>query len=50
MKKVTALSFVTVLALAMLLPVARTVNAASVNHPAWSQGPAPLPPPGGPGH
>jgi hypothetical protein len=50
MRKMIAVSCLTVLALAMLLPVARQVNAALVNHPGWSQGPGPPPPPGGGGH
>lgn len=49
MKKIIAVSCLTVLAATMLLPVARQVNAASVNHSAFSQGPLPPPPPGG-GH
>lgn len=49
MKKIIAVSCVAVFALTMLLPVARPVNAASVNHSAFSQGPLPPPPPGG-GH
>ncbi|MGD0909127.1 MAG: hypothetical protein ABSA96_16215 [Candidatus Acidiferrales bacterium] len=52
MKKIIATSFLAVLALTMLLPVARQVNAASVNHSLSAQGqpfPPPPPPPGG-GH
>jgi hypothetical protein len=49
MKKIIAVSCLTVLAATMLLPVARQVNAAWVNHSAFSQGPLPPPPPGG-GH
>ena len=48
MKKIISVSCLTVLALTMmLLPVARQVNAGSVNHSAFSQGPLPPPPPGG---
>jgi len=50
MKKIVAVSCLTVLAITMLLSVARTVNAASVTHPAWSQGPPPPFPPGTGGH
>ena len=49
MKKIIAVSCLTVLAVTMLLPVARQVNAASVNHPASVQAAPPPPPPGG-GH
>jgi hypothetical protein len=49
MKKIIAVSFLTVLTATMLLPVARQVNAASVNHSASLQGAPPPPPPGG-GH
>jgi hypothetical protein len=51
MKKIIAVSCLSVLALTMLLPVARAVNAASANHPTLRQsgGPFPPPPPGG-GH
>ena len=45
MKKIMAVSFLTVLAVTMLLPVARQVNAASVNHLTSLQGPPPPPPP-----
>jgi hypothetical protein len=50
MKKIIALSSLTVLALTMLLPVARVVNAASVTHHTFTQGPFPPPPPGSGGH
>jgi hypothetical protein len=50
MRKLTIVSCLTVLAVTMLLPVARAVNAASSNLSTWSQsGPLPPPPPGG-GH
>ncbi len=51
MKKIIAASFLTVLAVTMLLPVARQVNDALVNHSVSLQGgaPPPPPPPGG-GH
>jgi hypothetical protein len=46
MKKIMTMSFLTVLAVTMLLPVASQVNAASVNHtPAFQGGPMPPPPP-----
>jgi hypothetical protein len=44
MKKIIAVSSLAVLALAMLLPVARQVNAASVNHSVLRQGGTPIPP------
>jgi hypothetical protein len=49
MKKIITASFLAVFALTMLLPVARQVNAASVNHPTSLQGPPmpPIPPGGG---
>jgi len=50
MKKIVTVSCLTVLAITMLLSVARPVNAASVNHPAWAQGPMPPIPPGTGGH
>ena len=50
MRKMISVSFLTILAITMLLPVARQVNAGSVNHPVFSQGPGPPPPPGGGGH
>ena len=51
MKKIVAVSCLTVLAITMLLSVARTVNAASVTHPALTQlGPPPPIPPGTGGH
>jgi|GEM_PF-5470248 len=49
MKIMIAVASLTVLAFAMLLPVASQVNAASVNRPIFSQGRAPMPPPPGPG-
>jgi hypothetical protein len=49
MKKIIAVSSLAVLALAMLLPVASQVNAASVNHPVFAQGGNPVPPGGGSG-
>jgi hypothetical protein len=52
MKKISALAFLATLAVTMLLPVARTVNATSANHSILRQGgvPMPPPPPGGGGH
>ena len=50
MKKIITVSFLTVLAVTMLLPVARQVNAALVNHSASVQGVPPPPPPPGGGH
>jgi hypothetical protein len=49
MKKIITMSFLTVLAITMLLPVARQVNAAPANHQIFLQGggPPPPPPPGG---
>jgi hypothetical protein len=49
MKKIMSVSFLTVLAVTMLLPVARQVNAASVNHSVPAQGGMPMPPPPPPG-
>ena len=49
MKKTITASFLAVFALAMLLPVARQVNAASVNHSILRQG-TNLMPIGGGGH
>ncbi len=49
MKKIIAISFLAAFAATMLLPVARTVNIGSVNHPISMQGSPPPPPPGG-GH
>ena len=49
MRKIITASFVAALALTMLLPVARQVNAASVNHSVLRQGGNPIPPGGG-GH
>ena len=44
MKKLTVISCLTVLAATMLLPVARAVNAESVNHANWAKiGPGPAP-------
>jgi hypothetical protein len=48
MKKIITASILAVLALAMLLPVAGPVNAASVNHSILRQG-TPLPPGSGSG-
>jgi hypothetical protein len=45
MKKIIAVSCLTVLAVTMLLPVARQVNAASANHSPFAQGGTPMPPP-----
>jgi hypothetical protein len=50
MKKIISASFVATLAFAMLLPVARQVNAASVNHSILRQGTGPMPGSGGGGH
>ena len=53
MKKIAAISSLALLALTMLLPVARSVNAATVNHTVFAQEGAPMPPPpppGGGGH
>ncbi len=49
MKKIITASALAVLALTMLLPVARQVNAASVNQTSLRQGPPfpPVPPGGG---
>jgi hypothetical protein len=49
MKKIISASFLAALALTMLLPVARQVNAASVNQSILRQGGSPTPPGGG-GH
>jgi hypothetical protein len=50
MKKIIAVSSLAVLALAMLLPVARQVNAASVDQSVFAQGGNPMPKgPGGGG-
>ncbi len=49
MKKIMSASFLAVLAVMMLLPVARQVNAASVNHSILRQGSNPIPTGGG-GH
>jgi len=49
MKKIISASFLAVLALTMLLPVAGRVNASSVNHSIFRQGSAPMPSGGG-GH
>jgi hypothetical protein len=49
MKKIIAASFLAAFAVTMLLPVARTVNIGSVNHPISMQGSPPPPPPGGGG-
>jgi hypothetical protein len=50
MKKIISASFLAALALTMLLPVARQVNATSVNHSVLRQGGMPLPGSGGGGH
>jgi hypothetical protein len=49
MKKIISASFLAALAFTMLLPVARQVNAASVNQPVLRQGGVPMPGGGG-GH
>jgi hypothetical protein len=49
MKKIIGASFLAALSLTMLLPVARQVNAASVNQSVLRQGGGPIPPGGG-GH
>ncbi len=49
MKKIISTSLLAAFALAMLLPVARQVNAASVNHSILRQGGNPMPTGGG-GH
>lgn len=49
MKKIISASFLTAFAVIMLLPVARQVNAASVNHSVLRQGSNPIPGSGG-GH
>jgi len=49
MKKIMSTSLLAAFALAMLLPVARQVNAASVNRSILRQGGAPMPTGGG-GH
>jgi hypothetical protein len=50
MKKIITASFLAVLAVTMLLPVARQVNASSVNLSILRQGGNPLPGSGGGGH
>jgi hypothetical protein len=50
MKKIISASFLAVLALSMLLPVAGRVNAASVNHSVLRQGTGPAPGGNGGGH
>jgi hypothetical protein len=50
MKKIISASFLAALTFTMLLPVARQVNAASVNHSILRQGGNPTPPGGGGGH
>jgi hypothetical protein len=50
MKKIMSASFLAALALTMLLPIARQVNAASVNYSVLRQGGVPLPGSGGGGH
>jgi hypothetical protein len=49
MKKIISTSFLAVLSLTMLLPVARQVNATSVNQSIFRQGTTPIPTSGG-GH
>jgi len=50
MKKIISASLLAVLSLIMLLPVARQVNAASVNHSILRQGTGPMPGGTGGGH
>ncbi len=50
MKKIISASFLAALALTMLLPVARQVNATSVNPAQVYQGGTPMPGGGGGGH
>ncbi len=50
MKKIISTSFLAALALIMLLPVARQVNATSVNHSILRQGGNPIPGGTGGGH
>ena len=50
MKKIISASFLAAFAVTMLLPVARQVNAASVNHSVLRQGSSPMPGSGGGGH
>jgi hypothetical protein len=50
MKKIISTSLLAALAVMMLLPVARQVNAASVNHSIFRQGTMPMPGSGGGGH
>jgi hypothetical protein len=50
MKKILSASFLAVLALTMLLPVARQVNATSVNPSVLRQGGLPMPGGNGGGH
>jgi hypothetical protein len=50
MTKIMSASFLAVFAFAMLLPVTRQVNAASVNHSVLRQGGVPLPGGNGGGH
>jgi hypothetical protein len=50
MKKIISTSTLAVLTLAMLLPVTRQVNAASVNRSILRQGTNPIPGSGGGGH
>jgi hypothetical protein len=50
MKKIISTSFLAVFTLAMLLPVTRQVNAASVNHSIFRQAGNPAPGGGGGGH
>ena len=50
MKKIIGASLLAALSLTMLLPVARQVNATSVNQSVLRQGGNPIPPGGGGGH
>ena len=50
MKNIISTSFLAAFAVVMLLPVARQVNAASVNHSVLRQGSSPMPGSGGGGH
>jgi hypothetical protein len=50
MKKLVSATFLAAFTLTMLLPVARGVNATSVNHSVLRQGTNPMPGSGGGGH
>ena len=50
MKKIISASFLAALSVTMLLPVARQVNATSVNHSVLRQGTNPIPGGNGGGH